>query len=185
MEAEVLRDTALFVVGRLNETYYGRSDPVIVRPEGLVTSVETPAGWRRSIYVKQRRKEVPTILAAFDLPAMNPNCIERPESTVASQALHLMNNAMIDKLAVAFAERVRAESGSDVARQLERIYLIAFSRRPDEQERRLGREALARLTEFWAETLSSEVDKQYEASQRALTTYCHTMINAAEFLYID
>ncbi len=52
--------------------------------DGLVTSQEVDGGWRRSIYVMQRRKEDADILETFDLPQMNPNCIERPDSTVAA-----------------------------------------------------------------------------------------------------
>ena len=61
---------------------------------------------------------------------MNPNCIERRDSTVAPQALHLMNNGMVEQLAEHFAERVRREAGTDPAQQVERVYLIALSRPP-------------------------------------------------------
>jgi Protein of unknown function (DUF1553). len=65
--------------------------------------------WRRSVYLRQRRTEVPTLLASFDLPVMSPNCVERPESNVVTQALHLMNNELLRRLANAFAERVSHE----------------------------------------------------------------------------
>ena len=179
MDAEDLRDTVLFVAGCLNLAQFGPPDPVTVRPDGLVTSSEIDGGWRRSIYIQQRRKEIPTILQTFDLPQMNPNCLQRPESTGAQQALHLMNNAMIDQLAEAFAQRVLNEVGKDLARQVDQVHLIALSRSPDENEKQIGVEALIQLAELW------NAEKPDDAPQRALATYCHTMLNSAAFLYID
>jgi mono/diheme cytochrome c family protein len=179
MDAEVLRDTMIFVAGRLHESRFGRPDAVTVRPDGLVTSAESDEGWRRSIYVQQRRKEIPTILETFDLPQMNPNCLQRTESTVAPQALHLMNNAMIDRLAESFAARVIQEAGDDVQRQVEQVYLIALSRPPDDEERRIGVDAIVELTKLW------NSENRPDASTRALATYCHTILNSAAFLYID
>ena len=179
MDAEVLRDTVLFVASRLDLTQFGRPDAVTVRPDGLVTSSENEKGWRRSVYVQQRRKEIPTILETFDLPQMNPNCLQRPESTVAQQALHLMNNAMIDQLADAFAQRVLNEVSDDLSRQVDRVHLIALSRPPDAEEKQIGMDALTRMTELW------QAENQTNAPQRALATYCHTMLNSAAFLYID
>jgi len=133
------------------------------------------------IYVQQQRKVVATHLENFDFPQMNPNCVERRGSTVAPQALHLMNNGMVRRLAEQFARRVRREAGADPARQIEWVYLTALSRPPCEEEKTLGREALALLTEGWG---NQRIDRD-EAARRALTTYCHTILNSAAFLYID
>ena len=107
LDAEALYDTLLLVAGRLDETRFGPAMPSQVRPDGLVTPAGTARGWRRLIYVQQTRKQVPTHLENFDFPQMNPNCIERRDSTVAPQALHLMNNGMVRELAEHFA-RARA-----------------------------------------------------------------------------
>ena len=126
-----------------------------VREDGLVTSIGTEKGWRRSIYVRQRRKEMPTILENFDLPQMIPNCIVRPSSTVASQALHLMNDTLIRELTGHFAERVKREAGNNLDRQIERVYQVALSRPPSDQEREIGREVLVKLTEQWKKQLEN------------------------------
>jgi len=184
MDAEVLYDTLLLAAGRLDERRYGPADPVEARKDGLVTPVGTERGWRRSVYVQQQRKQMATLFENFDLPQMNPNCIERRDANVAPQALHLMNNAMIHKLADHFAARVQKEVGSDPGRQIERVYLIALSRLPDDQERAIAAEALAALTRQW--TLSQKTSaKQEDSAQRALATLCHTVLNSAGLLYID
>ncbi len=164
MSAEVLNDTMLLVSGRLDEARYGAPAPVQVRGDGLVTPVEAGKGWRRSIYVQQRRSNIPTILDNFDFPAMTPNCVDRVDSTVATQALHLMNNGMVDDMADSFAGRVKQEAGSDPKQQVEKLYWMALSRPPDDEERKLSLEGLAKLS---------------------LGRLCHTMLNSAAFLYID
>jgi hypothetical protein len=186
LDAEALYDTLLLVAGRLDETPFGPGDPVQVSPEGLITPAGTARGWRRIIYVRQSRKQIPTHLENFDYPQMNPNCIERQHSTVAPQALHLMNNGMVHLLAERFARRVARAAGVDPARQIERAYLIALSRWPTSEEKQVGLEALAKLTEHWAKHLAAEGKQDPSAADlKALTTYCHAIVNSAGFLYVD
>ncbi|MEX2119748.1 MAG: PSD1 and planctomycete cytochrome C domain-containing protein [Pirellulales bacterium] len=184
MEAEVLLDTLASVAGRLYLTPYGPPDPVSARADGLVTIDAGPRGWRRGIYVQQWRKQLPTLLEAFDLPQMNPNCVERSESIVAPQALHLLNDSFVRELAGHFAQRVQQRTTGDWASQVEQVYLVALGRKPTGDERQLGADTLARLAEAWQNAAPSD-GADVPAEQRALTSFCHTVINTAEFLYID
>jgi hypothetical protein len=186
LDAEGLYDTLLLVAGRLDQTRYGPADAVRSRPDGLVTPVGTARGWRRLIYVQQTRKQMATHLENFDFPQMNPNCIERRESTVAPQALYLMNNGMIEELAADFAQRVRQEAGASVPDQVQRIYGLALSRSPSEEEERLGRNALQTFADQWAKHFAERGKPDLELAQRkALTTFCHAILNSAGFLYVD
>jgi hypothetical protein len=182
MEAEVLYDALLQVALRLDPRPFDPPNPVEVRPDGLVTPVGTERGWRRSIYVLQRRKELPTLLESFDLPQMTPNCIERVQTTVASQALNLMNDALVRELAGAFARRVAEEAGADPARRIERAYWIALSRPPTMEEHTIGVRALAELTQAWAQ---QSRPGPADPADRALATFCHALLNSAAFLTVD
>jgi mono/diheme cytochrome c family protein len=186
LDAEALYDSLLQVAGRLDATSGGPADPVQVRPDGLVTPAGSARGWRRLVYVQQTRKSLPTHLETFDYPAMNPNCVERRTSTVAPQALHLMNNGMVLHLAAQFADRVRREAGADPARQVERVYLTALGRCPTGEERRLTLDALSRLTRQWAwhRAAAGRPDPD-EAARKALAAVCHAVLNSAAFLYVD
>ena len=179
LDAEALYDTLLFVAGKLDETRFGSPDAVQARPDGLITPAGTERGWRRLIYVRQARKQLPSHLETFDYPSMNPNCVERRDSTVAPQALHLLNNGMIHDLAGKFAARVAREAGNDRGKRIELVYLIALSRPPSETEMKIAREALGRLAEEWAKT-----DKP-NAEEKALASFCHAIVNSAAFLYVD
>lgn len=185
LEAEPLRDSLLFVADALNESPFGPPDDVNARADGLVTSQPDRGGWRRSVYVLHRRTKLPTLLESFDSPQMGPNCIERDESIVAPQALHLLNDAMVYQLAGRFAERVAAQAGSGIEAQVNRIYAVAFGRPPDSEEIAAARELLAALKQEWLTSLDGKENAEREASHRALTNYCHAIMNSAAFVYVD
>ena len=179
VDAEELRDAILVVSGEMNDAMGGPSEPVQVRPDGLVVT-----GRRRSVYVQQLRKHPPSLLESFDLPAMNPNCLQRSDSLVATQALHLWNDTAIRQLASRFAERMERASGD--AKSIEQIYQAALGRPPSSDELAASHEMLEKLTAGWLKTSgSADVVAQANARQRAMATFCHTILNSAEFLYLD
>ena len=177
MDGESLRDSLLRVSGRLDETPYGPPDPVSVRADGLSTAYEGQRGWRRSIYLRQLRMNTPTTLDLFDYPPMNPNCTERAQSTVAPQALHLLNDTTIRRLAAALAQRVETEAGNSLESQVEHLYWTVLSRPPTAEERRLS---LQSFRSAWKELGSRDRDRQ-----RVLAKLVHTLYNSAAFVYID
>jgi len=186
MDAEEVRDTILLLSGRLDETRFGKFDEVEVRKDGLVTArfKDDDAVLRRSIYLRHRRKEMPTILETFDQPAMNPNCVERTNSTIVTQPLHLLNNAMVYDLAGHFAERVALEASADPAGQVENAWMLALNRPPSNDEIASGVSALTELTEEWRQSLAESGSKAVP-EEKALADFCHTLINSAGFLYLD
>tara|TARA_R110002111_G_scaffold82364_3_gene129804 strand:- start:250 stop:1149 length:900 start_codon:yes stop_codon:yes gene_type:complete len=179
LEAEELRDALIFTADQLDETQFGEPVDVEVRADGLVTSRKTSAGWRRSIYVRHRRKDMPTMLEVFDLPQMNPNCTERKNSNVVSQPLLLVNNRLVHDLADHFARRVRAEAGEDPQQRIERAYQLAFQRPPTPAETELALNSIQLLS------LPAEEGTKSESAQNGFTEYCHVLLNSAEFLYLD
>lgn len=194
MDAEEVRDSLLLIGGRLDERRFGPADPVKSRKDGLVMSEGTGRGWRRSIYIQQRRKEPLTLLESFDLPAMNPNCISRRNSNVSPQALFLMNNSRIIELAESFAQRVIRSVGDTPKDQVDAVYRSALSRPPTAVEKKMGIETLEELRHEWLTVVSStgaraddttETDDPLKPTERALADFCHTIVNSAAFLYID
>lgn len=184
LNAEEVRDSILFLAKKLDLTPFGEPDPVEVRGDGLVTSKPMNGMWRRSVYVRQRRKEMPTILETFDLPQMNPNCILRTDSTVVSQPLHLMNNQMIYELASDLAKRIEAEAGSHPSEQVRRAWMVVCNQPPLEQDMQISLQAIAELQHQWSVELN-ETQVTQAVRERALGDFCHALINSASFLYID
>lgn len=190
LNAESVRDSLLAVAGKLDLRPFGPPDPVVVRADGLVTSQPGTDGWRRTVYVQQRRKEIPTILETFDLPQMMPNCVRRPNSTVAPQALLLLNNGLVRELSLSMAQRIQREVAADREEQVRSIFAIALSRHPDETELAWAVESLTELTEKWREQESDaagdvDQDQAIAPETRALANLCHVILNSAEFLFVD
>jgi hypothetical protein len=193
LEAEAIYDTLLRLAGRLDSRPFGPPDSVEMDRDGLVTVRPSASGWRRSIYMLQRRTQMPTFHETFDLPRMGPNCVERTESTVAPQALHLLNNRMVRELADSFARRVIADVGRDPERQIDRAHRRAFGRAPTPEEQRIATASLAKLTDEWERTIrdGATVDStpptnlNEQAAERALGNLCHAIMNSAELLYVD
>jgi cytochrome c553 len=184
LDAEALRDSILFVAGQLNEKNRGgKPDGIKSHKDGLVSIPRGTNGWRRSIYVQQRRTEMPTFLTTFDLPRMEPNCIERPQSTVAPQALHLLNDATVHEIAGHFAARIIKEA-ADETTQLTRAHWLAFSRAPTKDEMQFANTALRQLKAKWKTELGDKATDE-AVHKNALTNYCRALLNASEFQYVD
>lgn len=174
MDAEALRDSLLFVSGRLDPTPGGPPDGVIIDRDGQVVAKPSPRGdWRRSLYVRYRRTEIPTLMQTFDYPEMGPNCVTRSVSTVSPQSLLLMNNDRVRHLAESLARLVEVNA-EEPGERIEFLYRVALTRDPNPEEKRLGVGALARLQQSWGGDES-----------RALETYCHVILNSAAFIYVD
>ena len=85
IDAEALRDSLLFVAGKLDATFGGLPDPIRVDRSGEVRVKQfSDRGWRRSIYSQYRRTKIPSMMATFDYPEMGPNCVSRSVSTVST-----------------------------------------------------------------------------------------------------
>jgi hypothetical protein len=159
LDAEEVRDAMLAMAGRLN---FKAGGPSIVVPveRDLVELLYDPHQWqvtpdaaehdRRSVYLLAKRNLRLPFLEVFDQPDAATSCPRRVASTHALQALELLNGSTAQRLADAFAERLRREAGTDPARQIERAYRLAVGRGPTAREMELARKFLERqpLREF-------------------------------------
>ncbi len=103
-------------------TYYEPIDPA------------GPQFHRRTIYRFSPRGERSSVLETFDCPDPSAATPRRQVTTTPLQALALWNNAFVLRMADHFAERVTKDAGKDVAEQVKRMYRIALSRDPSQEE---------------------------------------------------
>ena len=187
LTAEEVRDSVISVAGMLEQSRFGEPDAVSVRKDGLVTAIANNGAYRRSVYLRQRRKEMPSWLETFDLPQMNPACQVRSTSNVAQQALYLLNSEMVRELSEQFAVRILAEtrelpptSGENVPDCLQ-----------SQTECRRGGivcSGIARVAKAMGlhkQGLPEKERPAFDAELKALTIYGHTLLNSAGFLYVD
>jgi thioredoxin-like negative regulator of GroEL len=90
---------------------------------------------RRSIYTPAFRNRRLELFEVFD--AANPNAVvgRRPVSTVAPQALYLLNSPFVMEQAAVAAQHLLEHSPDDVAAQIDHAFQQTLSRRPTATER--------------------------------------------------
>lgn len=184
IDAESIRDAILKISGRLDSKQFGPAAEIQVTADGEVISKSR----RRSIYLTQRRTQPVSMLEAFDQPFMNPNCVERGHSVVSSQALHLLNGEFGKENSRYMAGRIIDAVGTDETAQVERAYLLAYARKASATEVKDTLAAMASLRQGWKKQLQADEPAEpieSRASWSALATVCHTLMNSAEFLYLD
>lgn len=188
MSAEVLHDSILRVVGRLDDTPFGEPVPVEKHSNGEILPKPSDQGRRRAIYVLKRRRTPLTLLDVFDLPRLSPNCTERTVSNVAPQALQLLNSEKLIEDARFLAARLIDEYPRQPEKQLRSLYRRVLSRAPTEKETKSFEEDLSLLVFSWRSHLEEkrfDAPRDATAQWYALGSLAHALLNSAEFIYID
>src|SRR5262249_46874472 len=113
-------------------------------PAGLAADYGyQPADARRSVYAPVFRNAMPELLQAFDVADPSVVVGRRDVSTVAPQALVMMNHPFLLAQARQAARRLLAEPGLGDEGRVTRAYRLALGRPPTEPERRICRRFLA------------------------------------------
>ena len=197
LDAEAIRDSVLTISGRLNPTRGGPSVFPTLPAEVHTTQDSAGKGWqdsplpeqdRRSIYLVVKRALKVPLLECFDAANGTSSIGQRTRTTVAPQALTLLNDPWIQIQAKAFANRVTREAGTDRDRQNERAYALALQRLPTRAEAKAARN----LLKDHAAPVKPDpkINQQGEpptaahrdAQQSALVSLCRGLLNVNEVL---
>ncbi len=186
-EAEVLRDTILSVSGSLSLKMGGPSFFPTLPKEVHATQDAAGKGWtdsppdeqnRRSIYIFVKRALLSPLLESFDYTTTTVPVGARSVTTVAPQALMLLNDGFVQQQASRFAERLRKEAGESDAAQVKRAFALAVQRSPSKRE-------LAAALRMLDEQRKLTVGPGSEVKGVALRNYCVAMLNLNEVIYVD
>ncbi len=159
LESEAVRDALLAVAGRLDPGLGGPSTRDFASP-------------RRTLYQMTIRSDRSSFGPLFDAADSTAMVDRRVVSTVAPQALFLMNHPFAIDQAKALAARLRAAPGDDGDR-ITRAYLLLYGRPPTGEEVAIGRDLLGRMAGG-----EGPPDLAWQA-------YAQVLLCANEFLYID
>jgi len=166
LEAEELRDSLLATAGRLHLTMGGWATRDFQQP-------------RRSLYLMTIRSDRSSFRELFD--AADPTAItdKRVVSTVAPQALFLLNHPFVVEQAAALVKRLAREAGNDSTERLTRLYLLLFGRSPHSHEISVAMTFLNHASQG-IEPAQGEAD-----TEAAWLQYCQALLCANEFVYVD
>jgi hypothetical protein len=190
LDAEALRDSLLAAGGNLDLSKFGGPSfaPVIGTDalEGLSMKGNawkaSPAEeqGRRSVYIFTKRGLLPPLATTFDFPDTTLPCGQRDVTTVAPQALALLNNDFLHQQSQSLARRVMAAGGDDRSR-IARAWQLALARRPSESEISAAAFHLNSQRNHFQAAKQNPVD----ADSLAWASLCHVLLNTNEFMYID
>lgn len=167
IEGEVIRDALLSAGGMLDRRMLG---------PGTLDEKHR----RRSIYFTVKRSQLPAMMQVFDAPDALSSMGERPSTTIAPQALMLLNNAGIRDWSENFARRLHASNSAESSPQSVREgYLVAVGREPSESE-------MSEAVKFLKlQTASYKLENRTDAELAALTDFCQILLCLNEFVYVE
>jgi mono/diheme cytochrome c family protein len=194
LEAEALRDSLLTVAGKLDTAMGGQA----------IRDFNSP---RRTLYIMTIRSDRTGYGSLFDAADPTSSMDRRTSSTVAPQALFLLNDAFVLTQARALAERLLHDAPQSNEARIQRAYMLLYGRPPSVAEIKIGRQLLTSPAmhpapaNAGAGTVQTAVDANVgkpamklaarsenvgsNAELAAWTAYCQVLLCTNEFMYVD
>ena len=135
LDFEATRDAILAVAGRL--------DGAIGGPP--MASLTDAGANRRTLYGFIDRLNLPGVYRTFDFPDPTTTSPRRDQTTVAPQALFLMNHPFVIDAADRILRRPEIAAQNETDARIEQLYRLVYNRSPADEEYQLAREFLRRV----------------------------------------
>lgn len=158
LEFEATRDSLLAVADQLDSRMEG--PPVDLLRAGFQG--------RRSVYGFIDRMDVDPLLTTFDFPNPAATSGKRETTTVAPQALYLMNHEFPAAAAARLVERPEIQFAGSTCDKISRLYERVLARQPDPLELELGTQYLG-----------------VDATPERLLNFAQALLMTNEFLFVD
>ncbi len=143
LDAEFVRDNALFIAGQINLDIGGPSVKPY-QPAGYYANLQFPdrdyraeldeRQWRRGVYMHWQRTFLQPMLANFDAPMRDECTANRPLSNTPQQALTLLNDPTFVEAARVFAQRLLDDKADSDNQRVVRAFELSLARPPEVKE---------------------------------------------------
>jgi hypothetical protein len=193
LEAECLRDTVLAVSGTLNQQAFGPAYKAPIPPEAMLArNTKDPypkdlrdneSTHRRTVYMFHKRVVQHPFLQAFDGPEAAVSCGRRGITTVAPQALVLLNDSFLRNRATDLARRMLIEAGTAPDHCVIRGFELTLARPPSDTE--LAAAVQFIQTQEQRRAARDQALAPDEHRVRALADYAQALFGLNEFIYVD
>ncbi|MEX2188197.1 MAG: DUF1553 domain-containing protein [Pirellulales bacterium] len=175
LDAECLRDAMLAASGQLRLDSAGPTYPATLSADYGYRH----RGFGRSVYVPVFRNAVGDVLSEFDSANTSLVTGRRDSSTVAPQALLMLNHPFIHENAVAAAKQLLADGAASNADRIERAYRVVLGRAPTTEEATV----LTRFVERSADAAGSSAVG--EVTVRAWQQVFLSLFASVDFRFVD
>jgi hypothetical protein len=200
LEAEFVRDNALFIAGMLNLRDIGGPSVKPYQPAGYYEALQFPnreyvasadsEQWRRGVYMHWQRTFLHPMLASFDAPARDECAALRVVSNTPQQALTLLNDPTFVEAARLFAGRLLKAKAEGDDERIGLAFRLAVAREPNAKEN----ESLKRFLESQREHFEQSTEDAAKllkvgqsppsggeaAEVAAWTSLCRVILNSQE-----
>jgi hypothetical protein len=122
-------------------------------------------------------------MQAFDGPDAQASCGRRENTTVAPQALALLNDQFIRSRSIDLAARVAREAGADSEAQIRLAWRLALAREPSVDELQSAKAFIQSQLQRRSARDSGKAEAGQE--QLALADFCQAIFALNEFIYVD
>ena len=185
LEGEAIRDSLLAVSGQLDRSLGGPALQHVKNRDYLFDhtskDLTTYDSKRRSIYLPVIRNNIYDVFQLFDATDATVINGDRSTTTVATQALFMMNGPMMVESAGKLTARLLEDKSLDDPARIRKLYLTCYGRQPSERESERARSAITGLEQ---ELASSEPDAGKRRG-RAWASFGHVLLAANEFVYVN
>ena len=159
LDAEFVRDNALFVAGLLNEDVGGPSAHPY-QPAGYYANIQFPdrdyspekdeRQYRRGVYAWWQRTFLQPMMANFDAPAREECTAARIVSNTPQQALTLLNDPTFVEASRVFAEKILSAKVNSDGRRFDLAFQKAIARAAKPAERESLQKFLAEQRDYYS-----------------------------------
>jgi hypothetical protein len=185
MEAEVLRDSLLAVSGQLDTTMGGTllaSTPFQdLSVTGVARNPELYRSVRRSLYLPVLRSAVSDLFQAFDFPDPAVPNGDRATTTVASQALFMMNGPIMRSASEHLAGILLSDANLSDRDRLQRAGRLIFGR-PAEADELSAWESFLRRYQSAASLATESPERRRDLAWQGLA---RALLSSNEFVYVE
>lgn len=179
LDAEEVRDAILVAAGTLDPSMTGTMLTTPNRAYVTSTASVDPDVYRsnrRSVYLPVVRSALYDVFQAFDFADPTAQSGLRQATTVAPQALFMMNSELVSRQTLAMADRLLQQESDDAGR-IQSAWLLILGRKPSASETENG---IAYLNGY-EQRLSGSAD----ARKRAWQSLCRAVVSTNEFLFVE
>lgn len=183
LDAESIRDSILAVSDGLDATMGGSL--LTVDNRAFVFNHESKDGVtydfnRRSIYLPVIRNHLFGMFMLFDYSDASVLNGDRSSTTVAPQALFMLNSHLVEDASQRMADTMLSQTALSPEQKIQQLFLKAYGRLPSEMELKKSLQFLEELEQ----DLQSEESNSEKRINRSWQVFCQSIFGSSEFIYL-